>query len=81
MTKATEPRPETILIRLPGSPEIAWRTQRLVALGAEADLAAEIAASDADVHDIERLLAAGCTLELAWEIVQPLAPAPVVVDA
>ncbi|MDX6468195.1 MAG: hypothetical protein QOI27_3235 [Gaiellaceae bacterium] len=72
MTKATQPRPETILIRVPGSAEITWRTQRLVSLGADADLAAEIADSDADVHDIERLLKAGCPLDVAWSIVRPV---------
>ena len=81
MTKASRPGAETVVIRAPGGPEIAWRRQRLVSLGAEPSLAAEIADSDADVHDVERLLNAGCTLELAWEILQPLAPAPVVVDA
>jgi hypothetical protein len=80
MTKA-EPGAETVVIRAPGGPEIAWRTQRLVSLGADADLAARIADSDADVHDIERLLKAGCPLDLAWEILQPLAPPPVVVEA
>jgi hypothetical protein len=80
MTKA-EPGAETVVIRTPGGPEIAWRTQRLVSLGADADLAAKIADSDADVHDIERLLKAGCPLELAWEILQPLGPPPVVVEA
>lgn len=80
MTKA-EPGAETVVIRTPGGPEIAWRTQRLVSLGADADLAAKIADSDADVHDIERLLKAGCPLDLAWEILQPLAPPSVVVEA
>jgi hypothetical protein len=80
MTKA-KPGAETVVIRVPGGPEIAWRTQRLVSLGADTDLAAKIADSDADVHDIERLLKAGCPLELAWEILQPLAPPPVVVEA
>jgi len=42
-----------------------------VSLGADAELAAKIAASDADVHEIERLLKAGCPLGLAWTIVQP----------
>ncbi len=79
MTKAAEqPRPETIMIRVAGSPEIAWRTQRLVSLGASADLAAEIADSEADVHDIERLLKAGCPLDLAWSIVRPVDEAAVV---
>jgi hypothetical protein len=81
MTKTTEPRPETILIRVPGSAEITWRTQRLVSLGADADLAAEIADSDADVHDIERLLKAGCPLDLAWSIVRPVHEASSVHDA
>jgi hypothetical protein len=72
MTKATQPRPETVLIRVPGSAEVTWRTQRLVSLGADARLAAEIADSDADVHDIERLLKAGCSLELAWTIMRPV---------
>jgi hypothetical protein len=72
VSKATQPRPETILICVPGSAEITWRTQRLVSLGAGADLAAQIAGSDADVHDIERLLKSGCPLELAWSIVRPV---------
>ena len=80
MTKATQPRPETVLIRIPGSAEITWRTQRLVSLGADAALAAEIADSDADVHDIERLLKSGCPLELAWSIVRPVDEAPVLAE-
>ena len=66
------------MIRVPGSAEIVWRTQRLVSLGADAALAAEIADSDADVHDIERLLKAGCPLDLAWSIVRPVDEAAVV---
>jgi len=62
----------TVIIRVPGSPEIVWRTRRMLSLGADAELAAEIANSDADVHDIERLLKAGCPLELAWTITQPV---------
>jgi len=53
----------TVTIRSPGGAEITWRTQRMGRLGADAELAAKIAHSDADVHDIERLLKAGCTLE------------------
>jgi len=69
---------DTVNIRTPGGPEIAWRTRRLVRLGADAELAATIADSDVDVHDIERLLKAGCSLELAWTITQPVeAPAEV----
>jgi hypothetical protein len=62
---------DTVIIRVPGSEEISWRTRRMTSLGADAELAATIAESDADVHDIERLLKAGCSLELAWTIVRP----------
>ncbi len=72
---------DTVIIRVPGSPEILWRTQRMVSLGADAELAANIANSDADVHDIERLLEAGCSLELAWTITRPIEEQPNVVDA
>lgn len=63
---------DTVIIRAPDGPEIRWRTQRLMSLGADADLAATIAASNVDVHDIARLLKAGCTLALAWSITQPV---------
>ena len=72
---------DTVIIRVPGSPEILWRTQRMVSLGADAELAASIANSDADVHDIERLLEAGCSLELAWTITRPIEEQPNVVVA
>jgi hypothetical protein len=72
---------DTVIIRVPGSPEILWRTQRMVSLGADAELAASIAESDADVHDIERLLEAGCSLELAWTITRPIEEQPNVVVA
>jgi hypothetical protein len=62
----------TVIIRTPGGPEIIWRTRRMMSLGADAELAANIANSNADVHDIERLLKAGCPLELAWTIMQPV---------
>jgi len=62
----------TVIIRAPGGEEIRWRTQRMMSLGADAELAAKIANSNADVHDIERLLEAGCPLELAWTITQPV---------
>jgi hypothetical protein len=64
----------TVIIRAPGGPEISWRRQRLVSLGASAELAATIADSDVDVHDIDRLLKAGCPLELAWTIMEPVDP-------
>jgi hypothetical protein len=48
----------------------------MVSLGADAELAAKIADSDADVHDIERLLKAGCPLELAWTIMRPVDKPP-----
>jgi hypothetical protein len=72
MTKTTASTDDTVIIRAPGGAEIRWRTQRMVSLGADAELAAKVADSDADVHDIERLLKAGCTLELAWTITQPV---------
>ena len=63
---------ETVIIRAAGGPEISWRAQRMLSLGADAELAATIAHSDVDVHDIARLLKAGCPLELAWTITQPV---------
>jgi hypothetical protein len=81
MAKTTAGRDDTIDIRTPGGAEIRWRTRRMVSLGANAELAAKIADSDADVHDIERLLKAGCTLELAWTIMRPVDTPPVVVSA
>jgi hypothetical protein len=81
MTKATANSDDTVIIRAPGSAEIGWRTRRMVGLGANAELAAKIADSDADVHDIERLLKAGCTLELAWTIMRPVAKPPVAASA
>lgn len=62
---------DTVIIHVPGSAEIVWRTRRMASLGADAELAAEIADSNVDVHDIERLLKAGCPLELAWTIMRP----------
>jgi hypothetical protein len=67
---------DTVIIRAPGSPEIRWRTQRMTSLGADAALAAEIAESFADVHEIERLLEAGCPLDLAWTITRPVSEPP-----
>ena len=72
MSKTTAITDDTVIIRVQGSAEITWRTQRMVSLGANAELAAKIADSDADVHDIERLLKAGCPLELAWTIMRPV---------
>lgn len=58
-----------------------WRTRRMIRLGADSELAAKIAASTADVHDIERLLDAGCPLQLAWTIMEPIDEAVTVVVA
>jgi hypothetical protein len=80
MAKMTPDAEDTVIIRAPGGAEIRWRTQRMVCLGADAELAAQIAETDADVHDIERLLKAGCTLELAWTIVRPVDKPPVAVS-
>jgi hypothetical protein len=67
---------DTVDIRAPEGPEIRWRMQRMVRLGADPELAAKIANSDVDVHDIDRLLKAGCSLELAWTITQPVEEPP-----
>jgi hypothetical protein len=72
MIEPTATTRDTVIIRVPGGAEISWRIKRMVSLGADAELAAKIADSDADVHDIERLLKAGCPLELAWTIVRPV---------
>jgi hypothetical protein len=79
MTETSTIGNETVIIRAPGGAEISWRTQRMTGLGADAELAAEIASSTADVHDIERLLKAGCPLGLAWTIMQPVDEPPAVV--
>jgi hypothetical protein len=77
-----EPMTDTVIIRAPDGDEIRWRTQRMVSLGADAELAATIAESHADLHDIERLLEAGCPLDVAWTITRPVNdPHPVVGDA
>jgi hypothetical protein len=76
MSKTTAITDDTVIIRVPGSAEISWRTQRMVSLGADPELAAKIADSDADVHDIERLLKAGCPLDLAWTIMRPVDKPP-----
>jgi hypothetical protein len=62
---------ETVDIRAPGGAEITWRVRRMISLGADQELAATIADSTVDLHDIERLLKAGCPLELAWTITRP----------
>jgi hypothetical protein len=79
MSKTNAITTDTVIIRAPGGPEISWRTQRMVSLGADAELAAKIANSDVDVHDIARLLKAGCPLELAWTITQPVDKPPTAV--
>ena len=71
----------TVIIRAAGGPEIIWRTRRMISLGADAELAATIAGSAVDVHDIERLLDAGCPLRLAWTIMEPIDEAVTVVGA
>lgn len=72
---------DTVIIRAAGGPEIIWRTRRMISLGADAELAANIAASTADLHDIERLLDAGCPLQLAWTILEPIDESVIVVGA
>ena len=62
---------DTVIIREPDGEEIKWRTRRMVSLGATTELATTIANSHVDLHDIDRLLKAGCPLELAWKITRP----------
>jgi hypothetical protein len=81
MRRTTDITDDTVIIRVAGSAEISWRTQRMVSLGADAELAAKIADSDADVHDIERLLKDGCPLELAWTIMRPIDKTPAAANA
>lgn len=64
------------VIRIRSAEELAWRVRRMTLLGADDALAAEVAASDVDVHAFERLLKDGCTIELAWSITQPLVEPP-----
>jgi len=71
MTERKPTTSDTVIIRAPGGEEIRWRTQRLINLGADTELAATIADSDVDVHDIERLIKAGCPVDVAWAITQP----------
>ncbi len=71
MTETNPLTIDTIIIRDPDGDEVRWRTQRMVSLGADAALAAAVADSHVDVHDIERLLEAGCPLDLAWTITRP----------
>jgi hypothetical protein len=80
MTETNTITSDTVIIRAPGGAEIMWRTQRMISLGDDAELAASIAYSDADVHDIEHLLETGCPLGLAWTIVQPVHEPRTVVD-
>jgi len=81
MTETNPIATDTVIIRAPDGDEIRWRTQRMISLGADADLAATIANSHADVHDIERLLKAGCPLDVAWTITQPANEPYATVDA
>jgi hypothetical protein len=79
MTDTDAIKTDTVIIRAPGGAEIKWRTQRMLSLGAGKELAADVANSSVDVHDIERLLGAGCSLELAWTITQPVDAEPTTV--
>jgi hypothetical protein len=72
MPEPTAATNDTIIIRAPGGPEIRWRTQLMISLGADPKLAAEIAESATDLHDLDRLVQAGCPLELACRITQPV---------
>ena len=57
----------------PGGNLAAWREQRLLRAGVEADLAAELAADCAlDLHAVIELIERGCPPELAGRILAPL---------
>jgi hypothetical protein len=71
MTETNPITTDTVIIRDPDGEEMKWRTRRMVSLGASAELAATIANSHVDLHDIDRLLKAGCPLDLAWTITRP----------
>jgi hypothetical protein len=45
-----------------------WRTERLLALGFSLREAAFLALTEVDVHELERLIAAGCPRETAVRI-------------
>lgn len=62
---------EPQLGRVPSSDEVEWRIEKMSKLGAADPLAAEIAVTDVDTYAIERMLKAGCSLELAWRIRKP----------
>ena len=47
---------------------VAWRREQLERGGYEAELADQIARSDADLHQAVRLLKQGCTPEIAAQI-------------
>ena len=57
--------------KAPPDPEatvIQWRTLYAITLGFDATTSRELAESNTDLHQIERLLNAGCPLELAQRI-------------
>jgi hypothetical protein len=81
MSKRDATTNNTVIVRAAGSPEIIWRTRRMISLGADTELAADIGNSTADLHEIERLLDAGCPLQLAWTIRRPFDEPVAVVDA
>jgi hypothetical protein len=47
-----------------------WRFARLSKLTGDDAFSMEVASSTVDVHELERLLAMGCRLDLAWEILR-----------
>ena len=51
-----------------GSDVFAWRLERLLKLGYDQEQAAELADSRVDIHDIEKLIAAGCRPDIAARV-------------
>lgn len=48
-----------------------WRYERALELGYQPDHAAQLADSRTDLHDVEKLLKAGCRHDLAARIASP----------
>jgi hypothetical protein len=50
---------------------LAWRKERLLALGVIEHRADKLAPTDVDLHELERLIAGGCPPEIAVRILEP----------
>lgn len=50
---------------------LAWRKERLLALGVFEHRADQLAPTDVDLHELKRLIAGGCPPEIAVRILAP----------